>query len=79
MIKTGKEIILNYCKNIKTHSIQHLEDCLFIEETIEYYDDINELLVRLSDSDYCPADFGLDNFKHECNDEFYIDEQYIKC
>lgn len=33
-MKTGKEIILNYCKNVISDRIDHLEDCEIIKNNL---------------------------------------------
>jgi len=63
-MKTNKEIILNYCDNIKTGDIYHLQGCIDIRESLRKDDKDRNYLVS-----HCPGTFGLDNFIGECEKE----------
>ena len=54
-MKTGKEIILNYCDNIQTGDIGHLQACIDIRESLRDNGDINYLY------DHCPSDCEIKN------------------
>ena len=72
-MKTGKEIILNYCENVKTDSVEHLEVCNDIKEDLK--NNTRKHLIY-----HCPSAFGLNNFTGLC--EIYdenTDEQCSKC
>lgn len=60
-MKNGKEIVLNYCKNIKIHDIEHLKNCLDNEYLIEQgkYDELAG----------CPSNYGLDDYVGLCERE----------
>jgi len=60
-MKTGKDVILNYCETIKTHDIEHLQNCLDNEKDIKNGD--------LSILAGCPMNFGLDDFEGLCEKE----------
>jgi len=62
-MKTGKEIILDYCDNIKTGDIDHLQACIDIRESLRDKSDINYFY------DHCPSAFGLDDFTGDCEIE----------
>jgi len=63
-MKTGKEIILDYCENIKTGDIDHLQACIDIRESLKRnFIDKTYLL------SHCPSTFGLDKFIGECEKE----------
>ena len=74
-MKTGKEIILNYCDNIQTGDIGHLQACIDIRESLRDNGDINYLY------DHCPGEFGLDDFTGDCEIKNVIDfkEQLKQC
>jgi len=74
-MKTGKEIILEYCDNIKTGDIDHLQACIDIRESLRDNDHINYLY------DYYPGEFGLDDFTGDCEIKNVIDfkEQLKQC
>ena len=63
-MKTGKEIILDYCNNIKTGDIDRLQACIDIRESLRKDDKDRNYLVS-----HCPGTFGLDNFIGECEIE----------
>ena len=48
-MKTGKEIILNYCDNIKTGDIDHLQACINIRESLRRNENYRSYLY-----DHCP-------------------------
>ena len=60
-MKTGKEIILDYCDNIKTGDIDHLQSCIDIRESLRR--DKNDRNYLIS---HCPGAFGLDDFIGDC-------------
>ena len=79
-MRSGKEIVLEYCANIETHDVDHLVSCLDNEKDIksgEYLKDGYEL-------SGCPASYGLDGldelnelcFKEETKN---FKEQYEQC
>jgi len=47
--KTRKEIILNYCDNIKTGDIDHLQACIDIRESLRRNENYRSYLY-----DHCP-------------------------
>ena len=59
-MKTGKEIILDYCDNIETGDIDHLQSCIDIREALRNNGDINYLYY------HCPGNYGIDDFIGEC-------------
>jgi len=63
-MKTGKEIILDYCDNIKTGDIEHLQGCINIRESLRRYENDRNYLIS-----YCPSAFGLDDFTGDCEIE----------
>jgi len=63
-MKTGKEIILEYCNNIKTGDIDHLQACIDIRESLRRNDKDKNYLIS-----HCPNVFGLDDFIGECEKE----------
>lgn len=81
-MKTGKEIMLEYCKTIKTHSIDHLQDCKDIEIGLTKYD--SHRYDNYLDG-HCPSSFGLDNYEGQCyinelsSPIKYTDEQCEQC
>ncbi|WP_461206898.1 hypothetical protein [Clostridium sp. DL1XJH146] len=60
MIKTGKEIMLNYCQTILSHNIEELQACKDIENGLIKNDFENYL------GGYCPNSFGLENYEGKC-------------
>lgn len=60
-MKTGKDIILNYCETVKTSIIDHLQDCMDNKRDIENGD--ISLLAG------CPMNFGLDDLEGLCEKE----------
>jgi len=70
---TGKEIILNYCNNIKTGDIDYLQSCIDIINALENNDKTHLI-------SHCPSAFGLEEFIGLC--ETYDEnneEQCSKC
>jgi len=63
-MKTGKEIILEYCDNIKTGDINHLQACIDIKESLRRNDKDRNYLIS-----HCPNAFGLDEYIGECEKE----------
>jgi hypothetical protein len=60
-LENGKEIILNYCKTVKTHDIDHLQSSI---ENVWY----------IEKNDYemlngCPSTYGLDDYVGFCEIE----------
>lgn len=51
-MKTGKEIMLNYCQSVHTHDLDHLESCREVKEGLE------KESYSLLDS-HCPSVYGL--------------------
>ena len=76
-MKTGKEIILNYCDNIKTGDIDHLQACINIRESLRRNENYRSYLY-----DHCPGAFGLDDFIGDCeieNADIGSKEQLKQC
>lgn len=72
----SKDIILNYCKAVKTHDINHLQNALDNERCITYeeYDKMSG----------CPSNFGLDSYIGLCEIEVVDslgkqEQQCLKC
>jgi hypothetical protein len=72
-MKSGKDVVLEYCSTVKTHDIDHLQSCLDNERDIKNgkYDDLSS----------CPSSFGLDDFDGLCFEEEVkgLREQYEQC
>ena len=75
-MKTGKEIILEYCDNIKTGDIDHLQACIDIRESLRRDENDRNYLIS-----HCPGEFGLDDFTGDCEIKNVIDfkEQLKQC
>ena len=81
-IKTNKEIILDYCDNIQTGDIDHLQGCINVRNALRNTElGYKELLNRLDGS--CPSSVGLDDHVVLCyetiNDNLSNDEKYDQC
>lgn len=64
-MKSGKEIVLNYCKEVLTNDIDHLQSCKDNEIDIKsgkYLKDNYEL-------SGCPSNYGLDEVDGLCFEE----------
>lgn len=72
-MKTGKDIILEYCKNVSTNDIDYLQGCNDVVLSLER-EGVNYHL------DHCPSSVGLDDFRGDCEDhEVSQDEQDDQC
>lgn len=60
-MSNGKEIVLNYCKTVKTHDIEHLQHAIENQRYIEKGD--YEML------NGCPSTYGLDDHVGLCETE----------
>jgi len=59
-LKTNREIILDYCANVQTGDIDHLQKCIDAHDALNNTSlDHKELSNRLDGS--CPSSMGLDN------------------
>jgi len=74
-MKTGKEIILDYCENVQTGDIDHLQACIDIKELLRKNEDDRIYLISR-----CPSSFGL-NYIGLCeiNDIGFYEEQCKEC
>ena len=76
-MKTGKEIILDYCDNIKTGDIDYLQACIDIRESLRRDENDRNYLIS-----HCPGAFGLDDFIGDCeigNVDIGSKEQLKQC
>lgn len=75
MIKAGKELIIEYCKNIKTNSIEHLEACKEVEgglaQTLT-----KDIFIDYLDG-HCPCNYISDSYKNQIIDECDISQSQI--
>jgi hypothetical protein len=72
-METGKETILNYCKQFSESSIDHIQNCLD-----------NKGMIEKGEYKYlegCPSSFGLDHFEGLCCEEQEdgLESQYEQC
>jgi hypothetical protein len=63
-MKTGKEIIMNYCKNVQCHDIDHLSNCEDVLIELRKVDKGKEF--EYTNVDVCPSSYGLDDFVGTC-------------
>jgi len=76
-MKTGRDIILEYCKNVSTNDIDYLQGCNDVVLSLER-EGVNYHF------DHCPSSYGIDNFfdgdcsEHEV-DEKEQDDQCKRC
>lgn len=56
-----RELILNYCKTLQTHDVEHLQSAIENQRLIEKgeYDMLNG----------CPSTYGLDDYVGLCEEE----------
>lgn len=73
-MKTGRDIILEYCKNVSTNDIDYLQGCNDVVLSLER-DGVNYHF------DHCPSSYGIDNFFNgDCAEhEVSQDEQDDQC
>lgn len=62
-MKSGKEIILEYCDNVKTHDIDHLQSCL------DNANDIRANKYLEYELSGCPSSYGLKEWDGLCFEE----------
>ena len=63
--QTNKEIILEYCDNVQTGDMDHLQSCIDVRNALRNTNiDHNELLNRLDGS--CASSVGLDDYEGLC-------------
>ena len=58
-MRKGKEVMIEYCENVLSHSVEHLESCLEVERGLK-----NDSYIDLDS--HCPSSYGLDNYEGEC-------------
>ena len=68
---TGKNTILNYCKQFSMSSAEHIENCIENKRHIE-----NGELSKLIG---CPSNFGLDEFAGLCEEEDVGNDYKLQC
>lgn len=73
-MKTGRDIILEYCKNVSTNDIDYLHGCNDVVLSLER-EGVNYHF------DHCPSSYGIDNFFNgDCEEhEVSQDEQDDQC
>lgn len=64
---TGKDIVINYCKNIETHDVEYLERALNNLTILEKNGAIENL-------EGCPTNYGLESYEELC---FQTDTEYM--
>ena len=73
-MKTGKQIIMEYCGKYTQESIEHIQNAIDVKYFLKN-DKIDSLV------GYCPSSYGLNDFTGECDDKeySYSEDAHITC